>query len=59
VAGVGQFAVVIPLEVVDVVLVEQVVEPLQDVGVRLGVGEVQDLLEAAVCGGAADHSRTR
>ena len=46
VAGLDEVAVVVPLEVVDVVLGEQRVEPLEEVGVGLRVREVEHLLVA-------------
>ena len=42
--GVGQVAVVVPLDEVDMVLAHQGVEPLQEIGVSLRVGDVQHLL---------------
>jgi hypothetical protein len=46
VTGVDQVTVVVPFEVADVVLGEQRVQPLQEVGVDLGPAEVENLLEA-------------
>ena len=57
VAGVDEVAVVVPLEVPDRVLGEQGVEPLEDVRVRLGDGEVEHLLVACLPGQPRRHAQ--